>query len=599
MKKRTQRIMALLLGTALMAGTLAGCGGGAGAGGTTEVEDINTVGKSTEFTFMTNTAIPDDVDYDDYDDNPIATYWTSLEWDADGDGEGTTLDIDFWSPTAGSERDYVNTLLSTGEYPDIMPLTFSSEGASEMYEEGMVLDLTEFIDAYMPNYKAYMEKHPEIMFTNRVDGEDKYLQLYYVNEDVSTNPWGGLMYRRDWIVDYGTNPQTGEPFTGEWQGEEWVDDVVFPSGNTDPVYISDWEWMLDIFDKAMEAQGMTDGYAVQLPYQGVYTTGNMISGFNSGVFVNYGEDGMAELSSDSEGFRAYVECMTNWFANGWIDPHFAERASDMFYLIDAASVYSGQVGAWYGLTSQLMNGLAGDGSNPWTANAVVYGAASPINDVYGDESVQNHEPDLFYQDSLIPQAFVVTDMAVDKDIATLLTAIDYFYSEEGSVIFSFGLSDAMLEEGVPGADYYNSIGLDKATYVQEGDVIKTDEALLSNTAIAEATTGTRMVGMQRTNNVDRGFSETKQHSVDEWLKYTSTKGFLLDVTGQLSPDGLTAYNNFNTNADTVIAQWIPQFIMGAYDVTDDADWQLYVDEIQALNPDEVVDALNEVLEWKN
>lgn len=599
MKKRTQRIMAMLLGAALVAGTLAGCGAKGGSG-SNDVEDINTVGKSTEFTYMVNTAIPEGI-YDNYGDNPVAAYWTSLEWDADGDGEGTTLDVDFWAPTAGSESDYVNTLISTGEYPDIMPLTFASEGATEMYNEGMVIDLTKFVEKYMPNYMAFVEAHPEIMFTNRVDGEDKYIQLYYVNEDISKNPWGGLMYRRDWIVNYGTNPQTGEPFSGEWADGEWVDNVVFPSGGTDPVYISDWEWMLDIFAKAIEAQGMTDGYALQLPYQGVHTTGDLASGFNTGVFFRYGDDGMAECSSASEGMRAYVECMTNWFKKGWVDPHFAERASDMFYTIDMASIYSGQVGAWYGLTSQLLNGLVGDGSNPWTANAVAYAAASPINDVYGDESVQNHEPDLFYQDSLIPQAFVITDKAADKDIATLLTAIDYFYSEEGSTIFSFGLSQEMLDEGVPGSENYQyGDGLDRATYTVEDDgTIVTDEALISTSNNGEVASGVRMVGMGRMNGIDRGYSQTKQHCIDEWVKYTSSRGFLLDVSGQLSPDDLSKYNAYNTNANTTIAQWIPQFIMGTYDVMDDADWQLYEDEIQALNPDEVIEALNDVLEWKN
>ena len=75
------------------------------------------------------------------------------------------------------------------------------------------------------------------------------------------------MYRRDWLVNYGTNPQTGEAFSGEWKDGEWTDNVVFPSGGTDPVYISDWEWMFDIFETALQMQGMTDGYVMQLPSQ--------------------------------------------------------------------------------------------------------------------------------------------------------------------------------------------------------------------------------------------------------------------------------------------------------------------------------------------
>lgn len=68
------------------------------------------------------------------------------------------------------------------------------------------------------------------------------------------------MYRRDWIVKYGKHPQTGQAFTGGYTDpndvDSWTDDVVFPSGGTDPVYISDWEWMFGSFTEAMAASGL-------------------------------------------------------------------------------------------------------------------------------------------------------------------------------------------------------------------------------------------------------------------------------------------------------------------------------------------------------
>lgn len=549
---------------------------------------------STDFTFLISAAITEGY-YDDYNDNPVAQWWQDQEWDADGDGEGTAITVDFWAPTTGAESDYVNTLIATEEYPDVMAMGYASESANALYEEGMILDLTDYIDEYMPNYKAYMEAHPEYLYTNNADGEDKYLQLYVLNEDYLDDPWGGLMYRRDWLVTYGTNPETGEAFTGEWVDGEWVDDVVFPSGGTDPVYISDWEWMFEIFAEAIEAQGMTDGYVLQIPYQGVHTTGDIVSGFNTGAVLNYDSDGNVVFDSTSEGFRAYVECLTTWYANGWVDTAFAERSGDMFYLTDAASVYSGTVGLWYGLNSQLLDGLAGDGSNPWTANAVVYAAATPINDVYGDESVQNVEPTVFYQDALLSTSFVITDKAADKDIATLLTAIDYFYSEEGSAVFTFGFSDEMLAEleGTSYYDFYVELGLENGAYQMDGDTIMVEQAVLDE--LSMVTSGKRMLGMSKVENIDRGYSETKTTCLEQWTKYTATGNLATDVTGQLSADDLSAYNVLYSDANTTIAQWLPAFITGKYDVTNDDDWNLYVSEMDALGADAVVDALNAVI----
>ncbi len=596
MKRRKNQIVAVMMGTVIAASALAGCGDTSENGTKDGSTDINTVGKSTDFSFLITTAITQN-QYDDYNDNPVAQWWTSREWDADGDGKGTSLNIDFWAPTAGAEKDYVNTLISTEEYPDVMPMMYSGEGVGEMYEEGMVLDLTEYIDAYMPNYKAYMEAHPEFLYTNKLDGEDKYVQLYLLNEDYNPSPWCGFMYRRDWIVKYGRNSETGEAFTGEWNAEgQWEDDVVFPSGNTDPVYISDWEWMMEIFETARKEQGMTGGYVLQIPYEGVHMQGDLVSGFNTGVTINYDNDGKVVCDATSEGFRAYVECMSNWYAKGWVDPAFAERAGDMFFMIDNESVYSGQVGVWYGLASQLEKGLVGDGSNPWTADAVVCAAATPINDVYGDESVQNKEPSLCYQDALLSSAFVITDKAKDKDIATLLTAIDYFYSEEGARIYYYGFGEDQMEElkGTPSYDFYKELGLENGVWKMEGETMVVDPAVIEDTDLSDVTSGKRMLGMTKIKNVDKGYSETKLKNFAQWTKYNNTKEILLDVRGQLKSKDTTKYSSLVTNLDTCMAQWLPSYINGTYDVTDDAQWQKYVDEIDALNPGEVVEALNEI-----
>lgn len=601
MNKKFKQAAALMLGTTMIAASIAGCGGGdggqkpSGGDGAGSAEAVDTVGKSTDFTFLITTAITQN-QYDDYDKNPVAQWWMSQEWDADGDGTGTPLNIDFWAPTSGAESDYVNTLVSTEEYPDVMAMLYSSESANELYEEGMALDLTAYVDKYMPNYKAYMEAHPEFLYTNKVDGEDKIIQLYILNEDYLTNPWAGFCYRRDWIVQFGSNPETGEAFSGEWKDGEWTDNVVFPSGNTDPVYISDWEWMFEIFATAQSALGMTDGYVVQLPYQGAQTTGDLVSGFNTGVVLNYDADGKAVFSGVSDGMRAYVECISNWYSKGWVDEAFAERAGDLFFMIDAASVYSGQVGLWYGMTSQLLNNLAGDGQNPWTADAVVYAAATPINDVYGDASVQNVEPTVFYQDPLLSSSFVITDKAADKDIATLLTALDYFYSEEGSAVFSFGFSDEMLA-GMEGTDWYNFYvenGLENGTWTKDGDNYVLNQAIIVDPDLADVTSCKRVLGMSKVNNVDRGHTETMLHSLAELTKYKATGNILADVTSQLSASDQTAQNVLWTDAGTCMAQWLPMFANGTYDVTNDDDWAQYVQAMEALNYQAVVDAINEV-----
>lgn len=555
----------------------------------------------TDFTYLITTAITHN-EFTDYDDNPMAQYWTSMEWDADGDGTGKQIKVDFWAPTSGAEQDYVNTLVSTEEYPDVLCMLYSSMSANEMYEEGMILDLTDMVDQYMPNYKAFMAAHPELRFTNYVDGADRILQIYTVNESIPEYPWAGFCYRRDWLAMFGTNPQTGEPFSGAYdEAGNWTDNVVFPSGGTDPVYISDWEWMFGIFETARTYLGMvgdtTYGYVMQLPYLGIHATGDLATGFNACFALQYGEDGKVIFTGNSDGMRAYTECMSNWYQKGWLDPAFAERAGDMFFLTDAVSVYSGTVGLWYGMSSQLLNRLAGDGSNPWTAGAAVFAAANPINDVYGDASVQNNEPSVFYQDPLLSSAFVITDKAKNKDIATLLTAMDYFYSEEGSLHFSFGFSrDEMADiAGTPWGDFYNSHSFVDGCWHKEGEVIHLLPVYTSYENAGDVMSAQRLAGLSRQKNTDRGYGEAEMRCYAQWTKYAAKNNILSDVTGQLSAADHTAYNVLYADMQTTAGQWLPNFINGTYDVTNDSDWQRYCSELEALGYQPVVNALNDII----
>lgn len=603
-RKKAARALALALCAAMLTGSLAACGSSSDSNkgsvsgtesGSVSKSDLDTSGKSTDFTMLAQTAITIDR-YSSYNEFPAVAYWLDQEWDANGDGNTTKLNIDVWSPTAGSESDYVNTLIATGEYPDIMNLIYASESAGQLYEDGWTLDLTDYVKAYMPNYLAWLDEHPEIIATNDVDGEQRYIQIYSGDKDMP-DAWGGYVYRRDWIVNYGTNPETGEPFHGEWVENEdgtkdWVDDVVFPSGNTDPIYVSDWEWMFNIFKgylDGLEASGVK-GYCVQLPYQGANWMGDLVSGFGGiGTGMYLDEDGNVALGLNSEGMRSYTECMTNWYANGWIDEGFAERAGDMFFMIDMPTVYTGACGLWYGLQAQLMDGLAGDGSNPLTANAVVFACPSPINDMYGDPSTQNVEPTTYYSGGYLGASWVITDKAEDKDIASLLTAIDYLYTDEGSLLYSYGISSDIMA-AANGDEYwykeYQELNLPNGAYsIGEDGIPVTDASLLTGTDSEdrqEAARALRLCGIT-TNNVDKGYSDTMVKLINTWTMYKDSGQIGNDVTAQLSPEDATAYSSLTTDMTTAMAQWLPQYIMGTYDANDDADWQSFCDEINALD----------------
>ncbi len=622
---KMKKLAAALLAAALVTGTLlTGCGNSgeaqSDAGAKTEEtsqpaeasqEDESTEAADTEpeaptaettFTMALNGNV-DAQYYDDYNDNPSVRQWLDMSWDADGDGRGKRIAFDFWQPPTDNATDFFTTMLATAEYPDVLSMIQAGQSPLSLYEDGVILDLTDYIAEYMPNLSAWLEAHPTYVkqLTTEIDGEQRYLYLPTVSNTVE-NAWGSYNYRRDWIVKYGKNPETGAAFTGGYDDEgEWSDDVVFPSGNTDPYYISDWEWMLDIFQTAIETEGIEDGYALQLPPRGYVDTGDMSSGF--GVCFGYGgyyfdEDGQVQFGMANDSARAYLQCVNTWYENGWINPTFDEFSMDtMWFLLDPEKVYSGKIGLWYGMIAQWGKNLD-TGTSPYTEGICVMAAPQPINDIYGDENCRNIEPRMFYENQLAFIGATVTNKAEDKDLPTLFTALDYLYSKEGGMLRYLGLSnDKVAElEGTGLADLYTDNGLSGGYAIEERDGEEwylREEIQNIDDSLKVALNMVRVpVGMSWLENVDYGYKGNFAHNMElanmyEASAYTGLLG------EKLSTDQAQEQSMVMTNTGTYTAQVLPQFVKGELDIDDDAQWQEYVDTVKSYGVDTIVGYLNE------
>lgn len=581
MRRRWQVLMALTAATTFI---FTGCGTGDSKAGSDDNPE------SLEFTWLLDDGV-ESIYYESYNENPVANYWQDMEWDAEGDGSAKKISVTFNTPPAGTQSDNFNTLLGTGEYPEIMAMSYSSQNAASLYEDGIVLDMTEYVEKYMPNYKAWMDANPEKAKFMTNDG--KYLMLYTL-ADIPEDPWGGFMYRRDWIVKYGENPETGEAFTGGWNEDmtAWTDDVVFPSGGTDPVYISDWEWMLGIFNEAIETEGIDGGYAFQQYCAGYLGSGDLNGSFGVPMSNYLDEDGVIQNGDASESARAYMECMNHWYEEGWMNTNFEENVNDVFFMVDTAATYSGKVGCWYGLISQLGSAMAGEG----TEDICVYGAAQPINDIYGSDECKGKEPTCFFQTDIVSSGICITDKAKDKDLATLCTALDYLYSEEGGLLRTYGFTEEQQAEVQN--EFYNENGFEKGVYSvseENGEKIYHIDPNRDINNMAVPLNGVRLVGLAVNDNVDWGRGEIEQHSIDEMKKYEAVSQVGSTVTNQMNADQSTEVATINSNLTTYLAQEVPNFIIGRNDIHDDSKWQKYCDDIVEYGVAEWVGYLNEII----
>lgn len=596
--------------------------------------------------------------YTNYSENPGYKYVSNYKTFADSNGEQKNIKIEFSSSPTGSEQDNFNLMLSTGTYTDLLDLSYFMGSVVELYENGQILDLTPYVnETTMPNYTKFLKDHPEEAkyAVNLVNGEKKYLQFYQGNDEISyMTPWQGYAYRRDWVYKYGKDPVTGASFTGgaytldkdgktisvtsynpeTVNGDSWVDNVKFPSwyyddsskwsaisSNTgvtvtqdmsdfisdyktkhtdwtgsDPVTISDWEWMFDIFEKAISGQNINDGYPLSLYYPGFMSTGDMYTAFGGGSILWYKDGDTAKFGATAESTKSYIEATNNWWKNDWIDKQFSTRTSDMFYRIDDVTVRQGKVGLWMASISTLGTRIySADHTN--TKDIVVYGAAQPINDIYGHADTKFKEPKTMYQTGLFGASLAITDKAKGKDLTLLINYIDYMYGEEGTKIKSLGLSKAQFEEcqdpfyiryGLTNGAYTEST-VDEKTYYTRVPLLDANDG-----NIESAVRYNRSIGLHSNGFIKRADTPSHINSLTQWIKYTNSGYFNTDINSQRTASESKEYSSINNKIGVEYLEVVmPQFIKGTKTLS--KDWNNFVSDINKRNPKKVTDVYQRII----
>lgn len=617
--------------------------------------------------------------YDSYDQNPQVmwltkdpfTYKTATKsGDTYVQGEEVTNNVAlrFESSTTGQEQNGFITNLNSGV--DILDMEYAPETARTMYENGKLMDLTYWVENYMPNYLSYAEKFgmSDLIATHDENGNKQYLQLYSLQENVYWYYYG-YQYRRDWILDYGkvfdtktgeVGSQTFKEANPDWgwstnsDGEKtWTDGILFPSwyglqytsdgsalgtgtltynqqlydymhgeykeysearaaeleGELShlqrdfatyqgqwPATISDWEWMLDIFQVAVNDLFPGRGYCMSLYQSGYVATGNLVSSFGgSGVewHKNSAQDGIV-LGADQSSFKVYVDTMNDWYSNGWIDKNF-QTHTDLLWRTDEKNVRQGYVGLYFGMNDQLFDGMdLGIGN---TQGVYTLGMPYPVNDKYGAEENKYVMPHVMYGLNHEVNSIMITTQCEKsgKDLAALFTMLDATYTEEMGAIKSWGLTDEMLSQSQEGVrEIYEDLGYPHGTveYDEEKQAYyRREDALNVTTDDQYVVSARRMYGLE---GFVVGYEQTDRDNYEMylWNFYKDTGYLTKSFFAQLNDDQYSLYMDKLGQMRNMFASDIPKFIKGEKSMADFDSW--YAEVKSRLTLDNITRLLNNV-----
>lgn len=413
--KKCKRILSLLL-AALMILSLAACGGTeepansgnsaeSNASGSNASDNENITPQEASYPLTTEKKTLS-VYIRDNSSGVIGNYGRVAAFQAAAEKLG--VELEFIHPTTGGEADQFNLMIGSGKYPDIIVWDFSTAamGLSELIDSGVLIDMDGLIRQYAPNYLKVLERNPSYPKEVRSD-EGKYQAFYTftVSIPLSTGP----VFREDLLAKYDLElPETVD---------EWTN-VLTTLKEKDP--------------------NVSYPLTASKSYTGEVWFRELLPAYNTRTEFCLDENGQVVYGPATENFKAYLAKLAEWYQAGLIDPEFMSNDSKA---LNAKIADGTSVVATMAINSGIRNITAN--ARPSNPDFKLAGVAWPVLNA-GDASSYVLEGGIAHTGV---QAAITSDCA-DPVLATQV--LDYFYSEEGSDLLSWGIEGESytVENGV-------------------------------------------------------------------------------------------------------------------------------------------------------
>ena len=442
-----------------------------------------------------------------------------------------TTEVNFFT---ASEQ--YNVLLASGDYPDLIKNlgTYYSTGLSGALSDDIIMDLTDDLSAYAPNYDYLIHSNDAETPYYLTDG--KGLQFMGTYDSFINNQ--GLVLRKDWLEECGLDvPETYDE----------LHDVL--KAFKDKYNCSSAIYM----NNNCTITTLTEGYNVAT----YNVSGSGGAGGSGSSLPYYVEDGVVKCSFIEDGYRDYLTMIHDWYEEGLMDSDFVSIEYDPFSSYLSGQITSDQMGVWC---------TSGEGIDNYTVPVVCM--ASPVQNK-GDKQ---HMTEMTLAPADDITAISVSSACEDPDIA--MAWLDYWFSEDGVAFYNFGLE---------GTDYT----LDENSTPKFTDAVVNNEFGLSasNYMRCRCAFGTMPSLMLRYRSAYLN-SDLVNEAWDVWTSnLDGTMAISSNVTMTTEQKEAETYKA--TDIMTYANQMISQFCNGDADI--DTQWDTFVSQLKDMGIEECIE----------
>ena len=464
--------------------------------------------------------------------------------------ENSGVQIDLTVVDSSTMSDKLNLMLASGEYSDLLNLASYSPGVEAAYDEDIIIDLGDYLEEDMPNYWTIINSDQNLL--EEVQDGHKFLAIYPIKDQVA-NPSGiGPFIRMDWLEDLDMEvPQTYDELTDVLRAFKTEKGAAEPMALQNTVSMANGVLMGGF------------GSMAELSTNGL--SGNAVNGY-------YQEDGKVIYGATTDGTRKYLSWLHDLYTEDLINfENMQNREANPFSELNATRSADGSTG--YIFSNQPFGG------NYSTMAASQYGDERcnwwPVQDV-AQEAGQTIP--FFEEITLVDNIATTLSISTQcKDVDVALKFLDYGYSYEGALLYNMGFQKGSGHD------------VESWDYDENGDPQFDGEVLaaIGPTNIASSVLTTKdLAGIVMERRLAFEFGERELSCFDAWSTHKTTENILGSATQLTSEESVEA-SGIYSDILTYVSTSVLQFINGDLNVNDDAAWDAYVANIDAMGIDDL------------
>lgn len=462
--------------------------------------------------------------------------------------ELTNVHVNWQVVDAASAQEQFGLMLASGEYPDIIRDcgTYYPGGTEKGVQDGVLVDLTDVAEKYMPNYTALRTSIPELE-KDTVTDEGKIVGTRtitsYFGDIRGERVWAGMALRGDWLDELGLEvPRT----------------------------IDDWDKVLTAFKEnypECEAPLMigTNGYDYFSHFLSAY--GVLGEFYKDGDIVKYGPL--------EDGYKQWLTLFHDWYERGLIDPNFMTNSADMASPADY--IGTGKAGAGvqlWGLTSDVLKTQGYTTDEDFNLVAT----SSPV-------LKEGDTPEIGFNTSALVKEEVGISTST-KDLELACRYLDFWYSNESMLLNTLGIEGESYTVDADGTYHLTDA---MQAMIDEGKVNTRAEAVYTYTL------GTADFGLYNWGMFDPIYEG--QDALKAYDEFDKDKfDLMLPPCMTMTDAENTEYVTLYTDIQTLARENTVKFITGEKSLD---EYEEFVEQLRSYNIDRCIELQQAALDRYN